>query len=175
MADLSSIERRKLERLLRMSGGYVLDFTDRTFSEFFEEHTRRDINAAAYHERGTSKANRLRGFWVVEGNHLVGKVIQALILYGQAENCLGDEPELTELSDDCWKIASRMMCDIPVAEQDALTATVERATQFGHGFAFGCCLLQLNSSRRTRVQDETGVLGLRGSGTTRNVVSSIRA
>ena len=28
MADLSSLERRKLERLLRMSGGYVLDFTD---------------------------------------------------------------------------------------------------------------------------------------------------
>jgi hypothetical protein len=37
MADLSSIEHRKLERLLRMSGGYVLDFPDRTFSEFFEE------------------------------------------------------------------------------------------------------------------------------------------
>ena len=46
MADLSSIERRKLERLLRMGGGYVLDFSDRTFSEFFEEHTRRDIDAA---------------------------------------------------------------------------------------------------------------------------------
>jgi hypothetical protein len=43
MADLSSIERRKLERLLRMGGGYVLDFSDRTFREFFEEHTRRDI------------------------------------------------------------------------------------------------------------------------------------
>ena len=84
MADLSSIERRKLERLLRMSGGYVLDFSDRTFSEFFEEHTRRDIDVAVYRERGTSKANRMRGFWTVEGNHLVGKVIQALILYGQA-------------------------------------------------------------------------------------------
>ena len=59
MADLSSIERRKLEQLLRMSGGYVLDFTDRTFSEFFEEHTRRDIDAAVYRERGTSKANRM--------------------------------------------------------------------------------------------------------------------
>ena len=101
MADLSSIERRKLERLLRMSGGYVFDFTDRTFSEFFEEHTRRDIDGAVYRVRGTSKANRLRGFWVVEGNHLVGKVIQALILYGQAENCLGYEPGLTELADDC--------------------------------------------------------------------------
>jgi hypothetical protein len=125
MADLSSIERRKLERLLRMGSGYVLDFSDRTFSEFFEEHTRRDIDATVYRKRGTSKANRLRGFWAVEGNHLVGKVIQALILYGQAENCLGDEPGLTELTDECWKIASRMMRDAPVAELDALTATVD--------------------------------------------------
>lgn len=125
MADLSSIERRKLERLFRMGGGYVLDFSDRTFSEFFEEHTRRDIDAAIYRERGTSKANRLRGFLAAEGNHLVGKVIQALILYGQTENCLGDEPGLTELTDDCWKIASRMMRDTPVAELDALTATVD--------------------------------------------------
>lgn len=127
MADLSSIERRKLERLLRMGGGYVLDFSDRTFSEFFEEHTRRDINAAVYRERGSSKANRLRGFWAVGGNHLAGKVIQALILYGQAENCLGDEPGLTvtELTDECWNIVSRMMRDTPVAELDALTATVD--------------------------------------------------
>ncbi|KXS30807.1 MAG: Uncharacterized protein AWT59_3067 [Candidatus Gallionella acididurans] len=58
MADLSSIERRKLERLLRMGSGYVLDFSDRTFSEFFEEHTRRDIDATIYRERGTSKVNR---------------------------------------------------------------------------------------------------------------------
>ena len=32
MADLSSIGRRKLERLLRMGGGYVLDF----FAEVLE-------------------------------------------------------------------------------------------------------------------------------------------
>lgn len=42
MADISSIERRKLERLFRMGSGYVLDFSNRTFSEFFAEHTRRD-------------------------------------------------------------------------------------------------------------------------------------
>lgn len=126
MADLSSIERRKLERLLRMGSDYVLDFSDRTFSKFFEEHTRRDIDATVYRERGTSKANRLRGFWAVEGNHLVGKVTQALILCGPPENCLGDEPGLTELTDDCWKIASRMMRDAPVAELDALTATVDK-------------------------------------------------
>ncbi len=38
MADISSIERRKLERLFRMGSGYVLGFSDRTFNEFFEEH-----------------------------------------------------------------------------------------------------------------------------------------
>ena len=64
MADLSSIERRKLERLLRMGGGYVLDFSDRTFSEFFEEHTRRDIDATVYRvrtlceQRGVEKPER---------------------------------------------------------------------------------------------------------------------
>ena len=46
-------------------------------------------------------------------------------MYGQAENCLGGEPGLTELTNDCWKIASRMMRDTPVAELDALTATVD--------------------------------------------------
>lgn len=108
-----------------MGGGYVLDFTDRTFSEFFEEHTRRDIDTATYRDRGTPKANRLRGFWATEGNHLVGKVIQALIQYGHAENCLADEPELANLIEDCWKISARMLNDTPVAELDALTATAD--------------------------------------------------
>lgn len=98
MADLSSIERRQLEQLLPMGSGYVLDFSHRTFSEFFDEH--RDIDAAVYRERGTSKANRLCGSWAVEGNHLAGNVIQVLILYGPAERWLGDEPGLTELTDE---------------------------------------------------------------------------
>lgn len=105
-----------------MGSGYALNFSDRTFSEFFEEHTRIDIDAATYRERGTSKANRLRSFWAVEGNHVVGKVIEAMILYGQSENCLFDEAGLT---DDCWKIAQRLLLDTPVAELDSLTATVD--------------------------------------------------
>ncbi len=39
MSDLSSIEKRKLERLLGMGSGYVLNFSDRTFSEFFRRST----------------------------------------------------------------------------------------------------------------------------------------
>lgn len=48
MAALSSIERRKLERFLGMSSGYVLDFSDRTFSLFFDEHAGLNIDDVKY-------------------------------------------------------------------------------------------------------------------------------
>ena len=41
MSDLASLVKRKLERLFGMSGGDVLDFSNRTFAEFVEEHTGR--------------------------------------------------------------------------------------------------------------------------------------
>jgi hypothetical protein len=48
MADLTMLERRKLESLLNMGGGYVLDFSNRTFAEFFRETVGRDIYADPY-------------------------------------------------------------------------------------------------------------------------------
>ncbi len=35
MSDLSNIEKRSLERLFGMGGGYILDFSNRTFLEAF--------------------------------------------------------------------------------------------------------------------------------------------
>lgn len=42
--------------------GYVLDFSDRTMSEFFEEELSIDIDNDIYKDDGTSKAKRLRCF-----------------------------------------------------------------------------------------------------------------
>lgn len=122
MSDLTAIERRKLERLFHMEGGYVLHFSDRTFSEFFEEHAQIDIDTPMYRERGTSKANRLRSFWTIGGNHIVGKVIEAMVLHGQAEDSLCKDHDLI---DNCWKIAKRLLQDTAVVELGALTATVD--------------------------------------------------
>ncbi|EOI7012595.1 hypothetical protein ACMVLY_003524 [Salmonella enterica subsp. enterica serovar Derby] len=47
MADLTAFERRKLEKLFGMGGGYVLNFSDRTYSEFFIDY-RVEIDAAQY-------------------------------------------------------------------------------------------------------------------------------
>lgn len=43
MADLSLIEKRKLERALGMGSGYVLNFSNKTFKEFFRDAVRIEI------------------------------------------------------------------------------------------------------------------------------------
>jgi hypothetical protein len=119
MSDISAIERGKLERLLGMGSGFVLNFSDRTFGEFFDEY-RVDIDAERYKAGGRSKANRMRAFWGADGNHVAGKVIGGLIDYAADLQCFGDSNPL--LIEDCRKIARRLLSDQPVSELDALTA-----------------------------------------------------
>jgi Abortive infection C-terminus len=122
MSDLTSSEKRKLERLFGMGSGYVLDFSNRTFSEFVEESTRRDIYDARYEYGSGSKANRLRGFWSAEGNNLVGKLVGDLIEYGRDTDAFKNDGTLP---DDCMKIVARLQQASPVADLDALSATAD--------------------------------------------------
>ncbi|HRJ00664.1 MAG TPA: hypothetical protein PKV67_07785 [Hyphomonas sp.] len=62
MSSLTGIEKRYLEKLLGMQSGYVLDYSDATYAEFFSRH-RIDIHGARYQTYGTSKAKKLRAFW----------------------------------------------------------------------------------------------------------------
>ena len=62
MSDLTNVEKRKFERLLEMGGGYVLNFSNRTFEEFVTDATGRNIYDSRYEYGSGSKANRLRGF-----------------------------------------------------------------------------------------------------------------
>ena len=78
MAELSAIEKRKLERILRMQGGYVLNFSNRTFSDFFLDELGIDIYDEKYNYGSGSKANRMRAFWDLESNHVVGKALELL-------------------------------------------------------------------------------------------------
>lgn len=76
MFDLSGSDRRKLEKLLGMGGGYVLNFSDRTFGDFFDEY-RVEIDTERYRVRGSSKANRMRTFWALDADHVVGRSSEA--------------------------------------------------------------------------------------------------
>ncbi len=78
MADLTRIERLRLERALDMGEGYVLDFSNPTFSDFFLDHLDVDIGDIRYLYRGRSKANRMRAFWELEDNSRVAGLLEAL-------------------------------------------------------------------------------------------------
>lgn len=120
MSDLTALEKPKLERLLGMGSGYVLDFSNQTFEEFVLDSTGREIYDAKYDYGSGSKANRLRGFWREENNRIVGKLLGDLIEYGESEG-LFREPAAIE---HCRRIVTRLTQDSPVPELDALSAII---------------------------------------------------
>jgi hypothetical protein len=116
MSDITLMEKRKLEMLFEMGGGYVLSFTNRTFGEFVLDSTGKDICAAKYNYASGSKANRLRAFWNVEPNHVVGKLIGDLLEYCRDLGHGG-----SQLHDQCDRIVQRLKQGAPVLEADALS------------------------------------------------------
>lgn len=64
-----------------MEGGYVLDFSNRTFQEFFRDDVGVNIYTQKYNYSSGSKANYMRGFWLKAGDKAVGKSILRLIGY----------------------------------------------------------------------------------------------
>lgn len=81
MSSLKMLERDCIEGLFGMGSGYVIDFSNRTFSEFFRESVRVDIYSDKYALNGDSKAKRLRAFIENEPDPLVGKVLSDLLEY----------------------------------------------------------------------------------------------
>ncbi|MDW8261886.1 MAG: hypothetical protein RMJ35_05105, partial [Phycisphaerales bacterium] len=81
MSDMTFTERKKLEELFQMEGGSVLDFTDRTFAEFVRDSVGLNIDDPIYHYGNGSTANRLRRLWMREPDHVVGRLLQALLDY----------------------------------------------------------------------------------------------
>jgi len=81
MANLTTLEKQILEKLLQMNSGYVLDFSDRTMGEFFRDDIGIDIYNRKYNYASGSKANRIRGFWLKADEKIVGKSVLKLIEY----------------------------------------------------------------------------------------------
>lgn len=65
LSSLTHIEKQKLERELGMGGGFVLDFSNRTFEEFFREVVGVQIYDSRFELGSGSKANRMRAFWQI--------------------------------------------------------------------------------------------------------------
>lgn len=96
MANLKFNEKQLFEKLFDR-GGYVLNFSNRTFEEFFK-----DFNVAIYSDKysfnGDSKMKRLRAFWEIETDVLVGKVLMSLLDYADSVEGINEKDKNLALS-----------------------------------------------------------------------------
>ncbi|MBB3066005.1 hypothetical protein [Limibacillus halophilus] len=61
-----------------MESGYVLDFSDATYGEFFASHGI-NIHSKKYQTHGPSKAKKMRAFWQQEPDAVVGRVLAEMV------------------------------------------------------------------------------------------------
>jgi hypothetical protein len=121
MSSLTSRDRRCLEPFFNMSGGWALNFSDRTFAEFFQEYVGLNIDQEKYRFKGTSKANRMRAFWELEPDQTVVRALEGLIQWGEEFQCLPDDAQQRAAVE---AVMARLKLSNPVPEADAFTASV---------------------------------------------------
>lgn len=105
MSTLNSVKRMRLEKVLEMSSGYVLNFANWSFADFFRIDFGINIYDDKYGVHGNSKANRMRAFWDLESDGLVGKVLFAIFsnwdIYASSSNG-------SIVPDQIWEIVYRL-------------------------------------------------------------------
>jgi hypothetical protein len=77
---------RFLDAIFGFGSGYVLDFTNQTFAEFFRDALSVDIYNERYAQIGDSKGKRLKGFLQIEAEALTARALRALWEYREAIN-----------------------------------------------------------------------------------------
>jgi len=108
MSNLNFSEKRRLEELLGMGSGYALDFSNRTFAEFITDSTGLNIYDSRYDYGSGSKANRLRKFWEVEDNGVVGKLMDDMLDFGFPIGLRRGESE-SALVEQCRQTVARLL------------------------------------------------------------------
>jgi predicted protein tyrosine phosphatase len=82
---IRALDMRLIDDLFGMGSGYVLDFSDRTFADFFVEELGIQINNPKYLAEGTSKAKRLRYLLKTSDSSTRISVLSALWEYRGAQ------------------------------------------------------------------------------------------
>ena len=130
---LKSIDMRMIDDLFEMGGGYVLDFSNRTFSEFFYDELGVNIDDTRYEIDGTSKAKRLRCYLRQTQIDKVVKTLLALWEYRETiRRRSGSEEKYPELKIEFFQLIER------------LGGKVWAESELGKGACFFFTLLKTN-------------------------------
>ncbi len=129
MSKLRTNDKQVLEKLFQMKSGWVLNFKDRSFAEFFRDDVNIDINDRAYAYASGSKANRLRGFWQAGSDQEVALSIKRMIKYIGGQILVG-ELKKDEFPEDLIAAAQEVASALAGGKQKLIGLTEDEfATQ----------------------------------------------
>ena len=117
MSSLTSLEKRRFEDLFGMRSGYVLDFSNNTFHQFFKENVGINIYDDRYAYNGESKANHLRTFWEIDNDANVGKALKAMLELWRYQNESGKDGRADKTYTECLRTVARLAGKEVLAEE----------------------------------------------------------
>lgn len=105
MARLKHYQWEQVRQWFCPSPGYVLDFSNKTFAEFFSDHFNVNIYADAFSHHGTSKFNRLRAFIELSPPHVVIELLNLLWQRLNEERDSHIEEASLKSQSDVWSVS----------------------------------------------------------------------
>lgn len=109
-----------IDALFDMGGGYVLDFSDRTFSEFFTSELHINIDDPRYSREGTSKAKRLRYFLKTSEPQVIVQTLLALWDYRETKRRRsGVAEQFPDAGNEFYSLIARLGGKRPAVQEAA--------------------------------------------------------
>lgn len=109
MANIRSVDMLLIDDLFDMGSGWVLNFSDRTFAQFFAEELNVDIDIPLYSRNGGSKAKRLRCFLQTVDKPTAVRTLKALWEYREAlRQRVGDQDRIPNAYGRFLSLISRL-------------------------------------------------------------------
>lgn len=128
MPSIRSTDMLLLDDIFEMASGYVLNFSDRTFTQFFREELDINIDDPRYRLNGTSKGKRLRCFLQTADKATAAKALRALWEYREIiRKRSGKEENLKEPYADLCAIIGKLEGNSPVQAAVRSTSGIKSA------------------------------------------------
>ena len=123
---ISRLDRALVEEALAMQSGYLLDFSDRTFGDFFCTEVGVDPDAAPgsslFSAYGSSKAKRLRSFIARAQPHLVARALRALWEYRENNVLSGSGPREDRLREVYFRVVGQFEGEEQIIDSTGIEA-----------------------------------------------------
>ncbi|MDE0408870.1 MAG: restriction endonuclease [Alphaproteobacteria bacterium] len=133
-----------IDKVFGMEGGYVLDFTNRTFAAFFREELGIDIDAPRWTAEGNSKAKRLHYFLRQADRQTGLSTLKSLWEYRETSGIATDYPELGDsVRAAFFRIVERLGGELP-AQEVPFAAHRERRIDAAAIFALAADLVEIS-------------------------------